>query len=138
MEYFKNPHPLNRRQLRWLEQLTHYNYEITYRPGDKNSAADALSRKEEHRPQQPDEKVPTTLFSPEHFVELAFLAPQPTVLESNETCYILTDTQLLERISTQTSHIDPLDWPREYELNDDLVLASKETGRIWVPPDVDL
>ena len=50
LEYFKNPHPLNRRQLRWLEQLTHYNYEIAYQPGDKNSAADALSRKEEHRP----------------------------------------------------------------------------------------
>ena len=43
LEYFKNPHPLNRRQLRWLEQLTHYNYEIAYRPGDKNSVADALS-----------------------------------------------------------------------------------------------
>jgi hypothetical protein len=33
--------------MRWLEMLTHYNYEIHYRPGDKNSAADALSRQEE-------------------------------------------------------------------------------------------
>jgi hypothetical protein len=47
LEYFKNPRPLNRRQLRWLEQLTHYNYEIAYRPGDKNSAADTLSRRAE-------------------------------------------------------------------------------------------
>ena len=30
LEYFKNPQPLNRQQLRWLEQLTHYNHEITY------------------------------------------------------------------------------------------------------------
>ena len=43
LEYFKDPRPLNHRQLRWLEQLSHYNYEIAYRPGDKNSAADALS-----------------------------------------------------------------------------------------------
>ena len=32
-------------------------------------------------------------------------------------------------------HIDPLQWPRAYELNDDLVLASRETRHIWVPPD---
>jgi hypothetical protein len=43
LEYFKNPHPLNRRQLHWLEQLTHFNYKISYRPGDMNSVADALS-----------------------------------------------------------------------------------------------
>jgi hypothetical protein len=43
LEYFKNPHPLNRRQLWWLEQLTHFNYEISYCPGNMNSVADALS-----------------------------------------------------------------------------------------------
>jgi len=43
LEYFKNPRPLNQQQLRWLEQLTHYNYKIAYRPRDKNCAADALS-----------------------------------------------------------------------------------------------
>src|SRR5260370_11434425 len=44
LEYFKTPCFLNRRQLRWLVQLTHYNYEIAYRPSCKNLAADALSR----------------------------------------------------------------------------------------------
>jgi hypothetical protein len=33
--------------MRWLEMLMHYNYEIHYHPSDKNSAADALSQREE-------------------------------------------------------------------------------------------
>ena len=43
LKYFAKPRILNRRQMRWLELLMHYNYEIHYRPGDKNCAADALS-----------------------------------------------------------------------------------------------
>src|SRR5258708_28933918 len=73
LEYFKTPHFLNRRQLRWLEQLTHYNYEIAYRPRDKNSAADALSRRDELRPQADDEEKPTALFNSAKFIELALL-----------------------------------------------------------------
>ena len=52
-----------------------------------------------------------------------------------EHVYTLTDGQILEQISKLTRHIDPLQWPSCYELNDDLVLESKDTGRIWVPPD---
>jgi hypothetical protein len=43
LEYFARPRILNRRQMCWLEMLTHYNYEIHYRPGNKNCVADALS-----------------------------------------------------------------------------------------------
>ena len=121
-----------------MEQLTHYNYEIAYRPGDKNSVADALSRQEQHRPEQPDEKNPNVLFNPNQFIEivlLAFIDEQVAVLEGTEQAYVLMDGQLLENISKLTCHIDPLQWPRTYKLNDDLVLVSKETGHIWVPPD---
>jgi len=34
--------------------------------------------------------------------------------------------------------MDPLDWLNGYKLNDDLVLESKDTGRIWVPPNEQL
>ena len=62
LEYFKNPHPLNWQQLQWLEQLTHYNYKITYWPRDKNSVADALLQQEQHHPEQPDEKCYVSRF----------------------------------------------------------------------------
>ena len=121
--------------------MTHYNYKIAYRPGDKNSAADALSRKEEHHPEQPDEKNPNVLFDPQRFIEvalLAFIDEQVAVLEGMEQTYTLTDSQLLDNISEHTRHIDPLQWPPKYELNDDLVLVSQGTGHIWVPPDEQL
>ena len=141
LEYFKNPRALDRRQLRWLEQLTHYNYEIAYRPGDKNSAADALSRKEEHKPHQLEEETPTTLFTPERFIEVAMIAAIDSLLatlESNEVSYTLTDGQLVEKIAEKTRLVDPLEWPRGYELNEELVLVLKETGKVWVPPDEEL
>jgi transposase InsO family protein len=141
LEYFKNPRALNRRQLRWLEQLTHYNYEIAYRPGDKNSVADALSRKEEHKPAQSDEEAPNTLFDPGRFVDTAMATPMdevPIIVEINEVGLTCTDEQLMERIREHTRHADPLTWPRGYELDEELVLVSRETGRIWVPPDEDL
>ncbi len=84
---------MNPRQLRWLEQLTHYNYGISYRPEDKNSVsvAGALPRKEEHKPSQLDETVPTTLFDSKWFIEIAFMALLDQIhsgLEDNEACYI--------------------------------------------------
>ena len=72
----------------------HYNYEIFYQPGDKNSAVDALSHKEEHKPDQPNKTFPTALFDPKQFVEIAYLAlldQLPMMLETNEASHTLTD-----------------------------------------------
>ena len=99
LEYFKALCFLNRRQLRWLEQLKHYNYEIAYQPGDKNSAADALSCKEELHPEVPDEEKPTALFDLEWFIEIAlvaFLEDQPQALWTNEMCRTLMDGELID------------------------------------------
>ena len=35
---------LNRRQVRWLKELSLYHFEINYRKGSENIAADALSQ----------------------------------------------------------------------------------------------
>ena len=78
------------------------------------------------------------LFPPEQFIEialLAFLDNQPSEIEGVEHIYTLTDGQILKQISELTHHIDPLQWPSHYELNDDSVLELRDTGRIWVPPD---
>jgi hypothetical protein len=71
LEYFAKPQILNRWQMHWLEMLTHYNYKIHYRPGDKNSATDALSRREELRPADKEDEVPQSLIPTENFTELA-------------------------------------------------------------------
>jgi RNase H-like domain found in reverse transcriptase/Reverse transcriptase (RNA-dependent DNA polymerase)/Integrase zinc binding domain/Chromo (CHRromatin Organisation MOdifier) domain len=39
---------LNRRQVRWSEELSEYNFVISYRRGQENGRADALSRREDY------------------------------------------------------------------------------------------
>jgi len=45
LEYFNSTKILNRRQARWSEILSEFDFVITYRPGEKNGKADALSRR---------------------------------------------------------------------------------------------
>lgn len=81
------------------------------------------------------------LFSPNQFIKVAllvFIDEEVAVLEGAEQAYTLTDSQLLENISELTHHIDPLQWPTAYKLNNNLVLASCKTGHIWVPLDEQL
>ena len=93
---------------------------------------------------QPDENIPMVLFLPECFIKIAlvaFLGDEPVEVGKTEHVYIeptLTDSQIIEQIQDKTCHVDPLQWPSHYELNDDLVLESKDSGCIWVPPNEQL
>jgi hypothetical protein len=131
LEYFKNPHPLNCRQLCWLEQLTHFNYKISYQPGDMNSVMDALSWMPGLKPLDYKEKRPITLLDPSRFI--AALTTDPPILEANEYIQPFTDGQLIGLIHKEMLCHDLLEWAPEHELNDKLVLVSNSTGRIWVP-----
>ncbi len=44
LEYLRSAKRLNPRQARWSLFFTRFNFKVTYRPGSKNSKADALSR----------------------------------------------------------------------------------------------
>jgi len=43
LEYIHSMKLLNRRQARWAEILTEFNFKIIYCPGERNGKADALS-----------------------------------------------------------------------------------------------
>ena len=45
LEHFSTKRLLNSRQATWAEVMSQYHFEITYRPGTENGAADDLSRK---------------------------------------------------------------------------------------------
>ena len=47
LEYFATTKRLNRRQARWAEQLSVFDFIIRYRKGEQNGKADALSRRSE-------------------------------------------------------------------------------------------
>ncbi|XP_051727379.1 differentially expressed in FDCP 8 homolog isoform X1 [Ctenopharyngodon idella] len=63
LEYIKSAKRLNPRQARWSLFFTRFQFTVTYRPGSKNSKADALSRRHDH-PQaenQPESILPLSI-----------------------------------------------------------------------------
>ena len=62
LEYFSTTRNLSRRQVRWAEILSDYNFVIKYRPGSQNAAADALSRRD--KPEGEGEAPPGACIRP--------------------------------------------------------------------------
>lgn len=50
---FTTTKELNRRQVRWAEFLSEFNFKISYRPGNENGRADALSRRSDLESNEP-------------------------------------------------------------------------------------
>jgi hypothetical protein len=57
LEYFTTTKLLNRRQARWSEFLSRFNFRITYRPGKLGAKPDALTRRSEDLPKEGDERL---------------------------------------------------------------------------------
>ncbi|KAG0161692.1 hypothetical protein PDIDSM_5322 [Penicillium digitatum] len=57
LEYFTTTKLLNRRQARWSEFLSRFNFKITYRPGKQGAKPDALTRRSEDIPKEGDERL---------------------------------------------------------------------------------
>jgi hypothetical protein len=57
LEYFMTKKLLNRRQARWSEFLTRFDYKIVYQPGKSNGTADALTRRLGDLPEGGDERL---------------------------------------------------------------------------------
>ncbi|KAI4887888.1 hypothetical protein NFI96_000720 [Prochilodus magdalenae] len=68
LEYLKSAKRLNSRQARWALFFTRFNFRLTYRPGTRNTKADALSRI--YEPEASEEPNPKTILEP-----TVFLAP---------------------------------------------------------------
>lgn len=57
LEYFMSTKLLNRRQARWSEFLSRFNFQIHYRPGKLGAKPDALTRRSEDLPKEGDERL---------------------------------------------------------------------------------
>ena len=56
LEYFMTVRKLTERQMRWSLVLSRYNFRISYVPGKENERADALSRREQDLPEDPEDE----------------------------------------------------------------------------------
>ena len=57
LEYFMSTKLLNRRQARWSEFLSRFDFKITYRPGKQGLKPDSLTRRSEDLPQRGDQRL---------------------------------------------------------------------------------
>ena len=86
LEYFNTTKILNRRQARWAEILSDFDFVITYRPGDKNGKADALSRRTD-----PEFEGGS--------------APQISVFKPGQLAQIQRDNHLLVQLLSQNARV---------------------------------
>jgi hypothetical protein len=57
LEYFMTTKLLNRRQTRWAEYLSRFNFKIVYRPGKAGAKPDSLTRRSGDLPQGGDDRL---------------------------------------------------------------------------------
>ena len=87
LEYFMTSKLLNRRQARWAEFLSRFNFKITYRPGKQGGKPDALTRRSGDLPEEGDETFRNrTMVLKSHNLdpEVAPAEQQKPQLESHE------------------------------------------------------
>lgn len=97
LQYFQTSRTLSQRQLRWSQDINHFKYRITYRPGDRNGKADALSRRPDWAASaiaNPPNRDPHTLLQPVDAVTLA------------HACLSSSVTDIFPRLRSRIEH-DP-------------------------------
>lgn len=73
LEYFMTTNTLSRRQARWSEYLSRFNFKIVYQPGKMNGKADALTCRSGDLPSEEDEQIlqqSRIVLKPENFLEV--------------------------------------------------------------------
>ena len=86
LEYFNPTKILNRRQARWAEILSDLDFVITYRPGDKNGKADALSCRTDPKLEEGS-------------------APQISMFKPGQLAQIQRDNHLLVQLLSQNARV---------------------------------
>src|SRR4030095_2679005 len=113
LEYFMTNKLLTRRQARWMQFLSQFDFKIVYQTGKKNAKPDALTRRSEDLPdKEGDErnKVRATLIKPQQVLHLLADSPvregQKTIPELFAEAYE-ADTlpnEILEKLRQGTRH----------------------------------
>ncbi|RHW30551.1 hypothetical protein D1B31_23670 [Neobacillus notoginsengisoli] len=65
LQYFMKAQDLNRRQARWAQYLSRFNFKLVHKPGTSMGKADALSRREDHMIGIEDDNKGVTIITPE-------------------------------------------------------------------------
>ncbi len=76
LEYFASTKQLSRRQARWSEFLSRFDYQIAYRPGKAGGKPDALTRRSGDLPKEGDKADPRHQYQHQTVLKTPNLAPE--------------------------------------------------------------
>ena len=116
LEYYMTTKQLSRRQARWSEYLSRFNFIIMYRPGKLGAKPDALTRRSEDLPKRGDERLKQqlqTVLKPHNL--------EPTAHDRSKDATEYTIDSCTTREPTKTLKIcqDTLDQAADPESNDE-------------------
>jgi hypothetical protein len=142
LEYFMSSKQLTRRQARWAEVLSEYNFVIKYRPGKQSEKPDALSRRDDVYPSGGDASYATN--NPQNFRPLLGQQSILGAVRLLATARVLLDANFFESpLEAQKKEIDfealrtsfkaDPDFESDFEIRDDGLATSK--GKLFVPND---
>jgi hypothetical protein len=124
LQYFKKPQKLNRRQARWVTELSEYDIHIFHKPGKSMGKADALSRMTGLEKGEND-NANVVLLKPEFFIANMIVEnPEDRILNDIKKQKQNMDTYVRKRLDAKDK-----DWE---ETADGLVLFQ---NHIYVPKD---
>jgi len=147
LEYFTTTKVLNRRQARWADYLSLFDFKIIYRPGRENGKADALSRRADPGLEEGSVRQPVVqFFKPGQYVGSLSYATDNVLLFDREFLVALKVTRLdksfVKRVISAGQ--EDVEWNRikiaiergesceDYSLEDGMVCYKR---RIWIPDD---
>ncbi|SPO07798.1 uncharacterized protein DNG_10493 [Cephalotrichum gorgonifer] len=160
LEYFMTKRALTERQSRWVDEITPYDFQIRYRKGKLNAAADALSRREQDAPEDSSDEREQGRYQqllPEHVVagirrfELrapssanAAASPMPQVFEAQPELQTLWDEaaandeefQAVRTAIQQGARCFPPSTGLKVQISEcgiDTLGRVTHRGRLWVP-----
>jgi transposase InsO family protein len=90
LEYFMSTKMLNRRQARWAELLSRFDFKMTFRPGIRGGKPDSLTRRSGDLPEEGDERLThqfQTLLDPGKLTLAATFSPPDDFLTALEEAY---------------------------------------------------
>jgi RNase H-like domain found in reverse transcriptase/Reverse transcriptase (RNA-dependent DNA polymerase)/Integrase zinc binding domain/Chromo (CHRromatin Organisation MOdifier) domain/Retroviral aspartyl protease/Integrase core domain len=136
LEYFSTTRHLSRRQVRWSEILSDFNFVIKYRPGSQNAGADALSRRD--KPEGGDgpmDKTAMTLLPPIQFlsnIQALPLLPEAAPIQDAIRTLLPDDAHFGPIFAKVQENPDP---EGSYVIQDGLLLHE---GLVCVPAEPEL
>ncbi|PRP72850.1 hypothetical protein PROFUN_17121, partial [Planoprotostelium fungivorum] len=109
LKYFMTSKSLNRRQVRWWQFLSDFDFTLSHRPGKENIVADALSRREQDELDIGDRQNQQKCLLPPHL-----FAVIDANVQTENTSYTHIEKMLREAYQDDLYYNDVMKWMNDY------------------------